>query len=386
MTSRVRTRRPPRGFTLLEIILALALTAFVMAGIAMVIDLHLRAVDSGRSRVEEALLARAILHRIADDLRGTIPHDPLNADQTMQMSVSAEDLGSAMSGLGRAGGLGSTGGSSMGGTGGSLASAAGGTGGTTGGSSNGSSAATEGATQTSQLAESLLVPPVVGLFGDCYALQIDVSRLPRLDQFLSDVSLSPDALTVDRLSDLKTVAYYVITPESSAVITTPLGTEFRSGLVRRELDRAVTVFAADSGTLDSIEANIEPLAPEVAAIEFAYFDGLEWLDYWDSREMGGLPLAVRVTIGIIPREHRSWQTLPWRSPESPAAWIEQPLLTYSLVICLPAARPASVPAGSGSSEATGQQGETGSGQSGSSGSTGSPGGSGTQSPAGPSGR
>ena len=41
-------------------------------------------------------------------------------------------------------------------------------------------------------------------------------------------------------------------------------------------------------------------APEVVIIEFAYFNGTEWLPSWDSAEAGRLPVAVEVAVEVRP--------------------------------------------------------------------------------------
>ena len=61
-----------RAMTLLEVMLALSLTAVVLAAISMAIDLHLRLLDSRRGSVERIQLARAVLQIIANDLRATV--------------------------------------------------------------------------------------------------------------------------------------------------------------------------------------------------------------------------------------------------------------------------------------------------------------------------
>ena len=66
-------RRLP-AYTLLEILLALALTTVILGLVAMAIHVHLRVADVSRGRVEEAQLARSLLQRIAGDLRNAIPY------------------------------------------------------------------------------------------------------------------------------------------------------------------------------------------------------------------------------------------------------------------------------------------------------------------------
>ncbi len=378
-----RTRRTARsqrrGFTLLEVMLALSLTSLVLVAIAMAIDFHLRMVDVGRSKVEEAQLARTLLNRIADDIRGAVPVNPVKVDASFSQSLSGLDLskgltgGSASgsgsgsssgtgsgSGQGSGSGSGAGSGSGLGSGSGSGAGSGLGSGSTSGlGSLSGASSSllsgdAEGSTEPFDPSQSATPPPVPGLYGTRYALQVDNSRLPRLDQFFSQLNMAPDAMMVDRLSDLKTVAYFVNAPDSG-VTQAASGAGNGYGLVRRELDRAVTAFASEQGALDLTNLQLEPIAPEVAAIEFAYFDGSQWLDYWDSSELGGLPLAVRITLGLMPIKSGRSQSLPWQSGTSLANAANEGLLVYSMVVHLPTAQAASSAGAGGTSADSGTE-------------------------------
>jgi hypothetical protein len=132
-----------------------------------------------------------------------------------------------------------------------------------------------------------------GLYGNAYGLQVDVSRLPRLDEYATG-PLGP------RPTDVKTVAWYV--RGGPAVDPHSPPSEWRSagGLVRRELDRAATLWAADNGGLTGLELELAPIAPEVASLEFSYFDGVQWRSDWDSQELGGRPVAVRIVLALAP--------------------------------------------------------------------------------------
>ncbi|MGD0898924.1 MAG: prepilin-type N-terminal cleavage/methylation domain-containing protein, partial [Thermoguttaceae bacterium] len=66
--------RKRRGFTLLELILALGLTVIVVGLVSMAVGTQLRLAATGRAQVQEAQLARALLHRIADDLHNAAPY------------------------------------------------------------------------------------------------------------------------------------------------------------------------------------------------------------------------------------------------------------------------------------------------------------------------
>jgi prepilin-type N-terminal cleavage/methylation domain-containing protein len=72
---RSRVRRP--GFTLLEMILALAIGLVLMSGLYLMMNSQLSQAQAGRESIEEATLARALLTRIANDIIGSLSaHDP----------------------------------------------------------------------------------------------------------------------------------------------------------------------------------------------------------------------------------------------------------------------------------------------------------------------
>ena len=75
--------------TLLEVMLALALTAVVLAAISMAIDLHLRMLDSRRGTVERIQLARAVLQIIANDLRATVQQNSTDFSAVAAMAEGA---------------------------------------------------------------------------------------------------------------------------------------------------------------------------------------------------------------------------------------------------------------------------------------------------------
>ncbi len=71
-------RRSRVGFTLLEILLALALIAVLLAGVSAVMRLHSRSYTSTESRVSRAQLARSISQMLSEDL-GAAVQDPIQA-------------------------------------------------------------------------------------------------------------------------------------------------------------------------------------------------------------------------------------------------------------------------------------------------------------------
>ena len=336
-----RSRAPGRGFSLLELLLALSLTVVVLMLVNMAVEFHLRSLDTRRMQLEEAQLARSILRMIANDLRGAVQHyeqDMSGIESLLQQSVAsaagsigqaaAEAGGAAIAGAAATAGgqpnsadassgisaaaLQSQSGSpSQGSSGGSASSANRSSSGSQGSSTSMSSSSGSGAASgetTGQNTEDLsttTIPPVPGLFGNQYQMQIDISRLPRVEDYQRFLTADAATSVVDIPSDLKTVTYFVQSMPSGATAGTDQPLENLAdpnangtGLVRRELDRSVTLWAMNNGNYAGLENSGEVIAPEVAAVEFQYFNGTEWLTTWDSEAEKKLPIAVLVILAL----------------------------------------------------------------------------------------
>ncbi len=83
-----------RGFTLVEVILAMALAVVVLGLVGFGIQIHTQVATKSRDQVEEAQLARVILQRIADDLRNATP---LQIASTASSSLSGSSSSSGSS-------------------------------------------------------------------------------------------------------------------------------------------------------------------------------------------------------------------------------------------------------------------------------------------------
>lgn len=319
-----------RGFTLLEVILSLSLAVGVMGVIAMAINLHAKATLSGRAQVAQAQLARSVLNQISDDLRCAI--QPFEQDFSGAFAVASDAAGESQNtgesdnpsggdnAQGTPGGQGSN--KTQGGTGagagagvsakspsGSTSrssgsgSAAGGA--ASGGQSSGggnAGAASSGSDSSSTASSSTTTSADVPvLIGTPYELQLDVSRLPRVDQY--ETMMAASGTLADIPSDVKTVAYYVanVSAAQSAAVSEYSSGGATTALVRRSLDRAVTRYASQSGDAAGLDAAAEILATEVTNIQFAYFDGTTWVTEWDSQTQQGLPLAVEILLTIATR-------------------------------------------------------------------------------------
>jgi Tfp pilus assembly protein PilV len=307
----------PGGFTLIEVLLSLGLAALVLVALATAVDVHLRCVDAGRTHVEEAQLARALLHRIADDLRNLAVANPVTVEGVMTASTSGTSSGS-----GTAGATGGTGTAGTAGTAGSASSA-------TSATSTESTESESTSTETTQVA--------VGLYGESDWLQIDVSRTPRLDQYDYETLPSGAETLEDRVSDVKTVAYFL------ASTTGAYGSsgQYEGGLVRREIDRAVSRWAEDQGLMADVNTQLQPIAPEVTGIEFLYYDGTQWTDAWDTTEMGGLPIAVHIALSIMPRSQLEQMASVTGGSSSTGESVN---FIYALTVALPVASGASAEA------------------------------------------
>ena len=247
------------GFSLLEILLAIALTAAVMVLVAGGIDFHLRRLTVERTKISEAQVARAILRRIADDLRAAVV--VRNADFS-SVDELADDTA---------------------------------TGGETGEAGDDT-----GATEADEIIDSAATSEP-GVYGNQTSIQIDMSRIPRYEEYTLLEQYSDESL-IGGISDVKTVSYYLVDNALNLTSTNSVGISNElaatGGLVRSVIPRAMSRYASEIGDYSLAEQAAELLAPEVRSLEFSYFDGTEWTTEWDTELMGGIPMAVEISIII----------------------------------------------------------------------------------------
>ncbi|MCA9267983.1 MAG: hypothetical protein KDA41_05905, partial [Planctomycetales bacterium] len=204
-----------RGVTLLELVLALGLAAVVMAAIAYGIRLQLRAVDTRRTRVEESQLARALLKMIGDDLRSAVGYSAADFGTAAELASNGVSgaVGNATGTTGSSGSTNSsgatnsTGVTNVGGATNSTGAAGSANSAASAAAANGTSvgAAADDADQAAQdFAADLTPTTITGVYGNQQQLQVDISRLPRLEDFHATLSGSDDR-AADLPSDVKTV-------------------------------------------------------------------------------------------------------------------------------------------------------------------------------------
>ncbi len=274
-----------KAFTLIELILALSLIVVATALIGNLMQMYAKNFATRGEDIRRMQLARSILNMVAEDLRAVVTVQEYDA------SVLEQQLGS---GGGAAGGGGGGGAASSGASG-----SAGGASGTAGASG------TSGGASDPTAEEAAVVSRAPGIYGSQYELTLDVSRLPRADEYIPAAGAMVASTLTDVPGDIKTVTYFVQTPsvigveDSMAMFndSTTVTNGMTSGLVRRALDRAIMAYAEETGDSTRLLRTGDLIAPEVVSLEFAYFDGTQWLYDWDSSTQS-LPWLVQITLGI----------------------------------------------------------------------------------------
>lgn len=314
LASRPRLGRPT-GFTLFEVILAIALGAVLLTLIGTAINLYLVQVDAGRTRVEEAQLARSILTMIADDIRATTIYKPQDTSaisqlmaQTAKYNVDDIDKAISANGVGKASAL-----TAM-----------------SSGTSTGAASALSptGASSASADSADTDTSLPLGINGSVEELYVDATRLPKQEELFSTLTgysnaqspvangstpgtggtgansgQSATASGGVPATDLKTVHYFIRpraaieTGSASVTSLDPAAQAQIGGLVRQEIPRVMRNFAEKNGGSTVLDSNQVVLAPEVVHIEFHFFDGSQVVDTWDMKEQQNkLPSAVEVCI------------------------------------------------------------------------------------------
>jgi hypothetical protein len=347
-----RPGRRVAGITLLEVLLALGLTVLATGLIGGLIQIYQGQLELAKDNVRQARLARSLLTMIADDVRGVLREYQNQDAQTLESFLAASAGGNA----GQAGG---GGGQGQGGGGGGAAMAAlsaapgalsGGQG--TGGGAN--AAASAGTGDEGLAADGTMLPTTLppGIYGTETSIEIDVSRPPRPDQYIGELANPLESRIVDIPSDTKKVSYFVQSPQLVYGVQDPLNQavggapQRNAGLVRRSLDRAVNRWAMEQVQTMQLSSTGEILAPEVIALSFSYFDGLQWLPSWDS-SLQGLPWAVQITIAM---QHARFAR---EAPLVPGSLLQDLLLlpktdtgveTYSMLAIIPGVQLLKTPA------------------------------------------
>ncbi|MBN1589791.1 MAG: prepilin-type N-terminal cleavage/methylation domain-containing protein [Pirellulales bacterium] len=297
--SRLQEKPARRGFSLLEVILALSLTTVILLIIGTGVSVQLHAFGTSRARVERAQLARVLLHRMADDLHGLLPPTE-TSDSALSIPSSADGESVSPEGDDAAA--------------------------TSGFSIDEDEPSDSDEDTTSDDTSSAT------LCGELDWLRIDVVRAVRREGTSSDTSTSSADSTPDSVGQIETIVYYVVAPEELASQTLPTDSpQTGGGLVRRTLMRPVAAWAAAFGSLEYRDSSVPPLAGEVTAVEFRYYDGNEWLESWDTATTGTLPKAIEIRLYLTPVSSDD-QRLLQASNGTTGSSAELPDVQYRLIV------------------------------------------------------
>ncbi|NOY28614.1 MAG: hypothetical protein GXP28_00125 [Planctomycetes bacterium] len=225
-----------KAFTLLEVILAISLTAVVLVLLMTALELLITRVESSRSQVESSQVARGVLNQIAGDLRAARYY-------AQNPSVS------------------------------------------------------EGETED---AAAL----VLGIYGTAKQLRIDRSAIWRWERITRDDEETSNETASQEMP--QTIRYFL--SEGDTVLAETFAAEGiqkesaqlkYTGLTREQMSTVAWILQLETTSIKESEPateNPQLLAPEVLDIEFAYYDGKELLDQWDSAKHEKLPQAVQITL------------------------------------------------------------------------------------------
>ncbi len=259
MTS-LRSRR--NAFTLVEVLIALALSVMLIFAVYSSITMYYRFNIAGRGEIAGQQFLRGLTQRIQKDLEGTILVLP-EIEVESSTSSAADELTSSDSLSGSTGGL--------------------------------NNLNTAGETTTQLGFKGLLeagIPQVFGLYGNAEMLHLCVSLPTRERSYYSYEDRETGA---ERISDLQIISYGLLTLDAITMGTMEKELQVSrpdKGLGRRTRD----FFATD--TVDETLAMEDLIAAEVTELSYLYFDGANWVDSWDSISMGTLPRAVEITFGM----------------------------------------------------------------------------------------
>ena len=307
-------RSSRRAFSLLELILALALTVVIFSAIAASFHVFLKTVTEQQREIEQHQVARNVMAIIGNDIRAALQYKPVDVTGVENLAASellvagiiggesAEDI-IAIDALGASEAEEDV--SDV---------------------SGGSDELTE---EEIALADCVDCRPT--LIGTETALTVDVSRLPRLDEYNPLVASNSEEVQLP--SDLKAISYFIGRP--SAGDNSGRNSLFSDqvndlgGLYRRNIDRAVANYAGEEGIMDFADSYADLISPEVVELTFRYFDGEQWNTEWDNFERGGFPLAVEIVVTMDPNRLNS------DDPDSYSGFDPNTMQRYRSVVNLP---------------------------------------------------
>ena len=267
----MRRFQPQQGVTLLELIISLALSGLLFAMITQMIGNHFHVLEKQRDNVEEVQLARALLSRMSQDIKSAVQYNGVDVEAAMgDIDVQGALEIASGAGMGMEDLLGAA-----------------------------DSLLSSSDSTTPSYDFQTTFPTSLGMYGDQQTLRVDISRIPRQEEYRAMYDPTKIGVLQDIPSDVKLISYYCRTLNVETTVSAQdVFNDDPSipGLIRGQLSRAITSYAMNNGNSQAVQDADKMLAPEVIALEFQYYDGYQWLQYWDSEEFEGLPLAVKIRM------------------------------------------------------------------------------------------
>jgi prepilin-type N-terminal cleavage/methylation domain-containing protein len=287
------------GYSLLELILAMALMVIVMSGIASAINLYMVQLAKQQSRVERELVSRNALTMMANDIRAAVQYKAadyggLNTLLKTQALMIAEQEGTEEDEIDP-------------------------------------TLQEEGDVVLDE--EEVSFRPT--MLGTSSALMLDISKLPRLDEY--NPLMERSAGSESTVSDIKSISYFFSRENGGfdpKVVRRQ--NQVKGGMYRREIDRAVANYRGDESLQIRPDEFAQLVASEIAEIEFRYFNGDKWQDNWNSEEEGGYPPAIQISLVVDPRRMATGTT-SYQYGGYDATMMERHQLTVFLPMGEPAA-------------------------------------------------
>ena len=317
-----------RGFTLLELLIAIGLTSILMVALFAAMDIYFKLQVDSHEEITRQQISRTLLRQMTRDIQSVVFAKKKTVDEDSTKSSSSATSSS-----------GPTSGSSGSSGSGSAGTTAGTTGGTSGGSSSGTGSSSGSSTTSSSGASSTtgaMLTYTSGLVGTTSDLLLYVNRP---DRTLSYVDAQTLTSTSERTGDLMIIRYLIADTGAgglSADIAKRFaeGTDGPVGLVRITGDLYGMSNAVQEGDDEDFTMVDKIDAKEVSRLEFRYYDGLTWQEEWDSNSQNALPVAIEILLTLRNLESGS-VALSGNDP-NPYALGET---TNRMVVALPLAEP-----------------------------------------------
>ena len=337
-----------RGFTLLELLIAIGLTSILMIALFAAMNIYFKLQLDSHEEITRQQISRTLLRQMTRDIQSVVfvKKKTVDEESTKTGGTGTGGTGTGSTGTGGTGtggtGTGSTGTGSTGtgstGTGstGTGSTGTGSTGtGSTGTGSTGTGSTGTGSTGTGDTTAAMLTY-TSGLVGSTNDLLLYVNRPDRNLSYVDAQSLTS---TSERTGDLMIIRY-LIADTGGGGLSSQIAKRFSSGddgpigLVRITGDLYGMSTAVQAGNEEDF-TNVDKIdAKEVSRLEFRYYDGLAWQETWDSNDQNALPVAIEILLTLRNLEsassaHSGNDPDPWALGET----------THRMIVALPLAEP-----------------------------------------------